>query len=735
MSECRPNATRVAWLLLITALLLPDPSSAGELLFEQTWDTLSRYDSTLTPFSNREVADDFDLSAEIERIVVGGTSVILDDGVWVRFFDGGTDQPGALQAEYFFAEGDPGFIVGDTEAARFDITLPVPFQATGHHYVSVQAVAPGAWHWWNGELHTVSGTLAYQREDGGPWTTVLDVSFSLYGTLLGPGQITSLGETTLPRSGFLEVFGSGLGSTGQVLVDGAPAVIGSWTDDRIAAYVPETAGPGVVQVQVVHEGGASNTLDLEVTLRQPGRELWHVRLDTFYSEVRPAVGPDGTIYVVDVHDRLYAVSPDGAVLWVVEEAGSKGVDVDARGVIYTGNEDWIRAFNPDGSERWAYQQEPRAFVLPDVAVGPDGNVYALGSDGLGIFSLTPEGALRWATPEAYSRPIVSYTEIVFGAGSDGRDQLYFSANDKTRAIRLEDGTEVFRLGAIGVPAVSPVDGTIHGPYFAYHPSGSLAWQFGEALNGTPTVGASGIHYAATSMISPRLFALDTSGGELWSAQLGDSVINADVDPTEARIVLAKHDILLDLSSPGAILGADTADGTTLWRFELPIQDPGVPNPWTGDLGFNQYIDSRAAFAADGSAAYLITAIFGGDATTPRAFLYAFDLADEPTGESLLRSVDIVLQGRSRGGVVSIRGRVLIEDETGASVAGATVSATWTLPGGSTVSRTAITDSRGWARFQVRDEGGVFALTIDDVTKEGYVFDADNSVLSESIELF
>ena len=36
-----------------------------------------------------------------------------------------------------------------------------PFLASGHHYVSVQAGAPGAWWWWNGDLSTVGGTLAY----------------------------------------------------------------------------------------------------------------------------------------------------------------------------------------------------------------------------------------------------------------------------------------------------------------------------------------------------------------------------------------------------------------------------------------------------------------------------------------------------------------------------------------------------------------------------------------------
>ena len=112
--------------------------------------------------------------------------------------------------------------------------------------------------------------------------------------------------------------------------------------------------------------------------------MWRVRMDSPYSQVRPVVGPDGTIYAVDVYDTLYAVSPDGAVLWTVPDAGSKGVAVGADGTIYTGNENWIKAFHPDGTEKWTFVQNPRAFILLDVAVGPDGNVYGVASSGMGV---------------------------------------------------------------------------------------------------------------------------------------------------------------------------------------------------------------------------------------------------------------------------------------------------------------------------------------------------------------
>lgn len=545
-----------------------------------------------------------------------------------------------------------------------------------------------------------------------------------------PPTIDYLAQTTLARSGFIEVFGSQFGSSGQLLIGGKPAIVASWADTRIAGYVPENAGPGIAKVQVVTDV-PSNSMDLDVTLREPdGRFLWRVRMDALYSRVRPAVGPDGTIYAVDVYDRLYAVSADGALLWVALDAGSKGVDVGIDGTIYTGNENWIKAFRPDGSEKWTFEQEPRAFILQDVAVGPDDNIYGIGTNGMGVFSLTRQGTLRWANPEAYDRPIVVYTELTFGPGSGGGDQLYFSANRHTRAVRLDDGASIFTIASVGFPVVSPFDGTLHSAYAAYDPTGSQVWQFYEFLNGLQTVSATGTHYNATSMVTPRLYAVRPNGTERWQAPLLEAVGTVDADPTETVLVLGTTGVL---TSAAAILGADTRNGATLWREELPPEEPDVPNPWTGGDGFHQFIDSKAAFAGDGTAAYLQTAIAAGGVVADRAFLYAVDLdPDTPPTSELLRATEITLDGRSRTQGVVIRAEIAVQDENLAPVPGATVQVTWTLPDGSTSTDARRTNRQGKALLRVAGEGGFYTLAIDDLVKAGYSFDSANSLLSKSI---
>ena len=59
----------------------------------------------------------------------------------------------------------------------------------------------------------------------------------------------------------------------------------------------------------------------------------------------------------------------------------------------------IVAVNPNGTLKWKFAQPAGTgggSIIAGPGVGPDGNVYAVAElNGLGVFSLTPEGVLRW----------------------------------------------------------------------------------------------------------------------------------------------------------------------------------------------------------------------------------------------------------------------------------------------------------------------------------------------------
>ncbi len=626
-------------LLTLLAITLGVPISstvASPLIYAQYSDGQSTYGPSLIWSAsgvNAEVADDFNVVASIDRVVAGGFvwGAVNFQGVSVRFYEFGADnKPGALQREYFLAAGDPNVTFNAT-SGEISANLSPAFAASGRHFLSVQPVI-NYWYWWSSGNGAPHGEAFYFRNNatGEAWhhgddlnsNVNADVEFSLYGTVTSAGIITGLAETTLPRSGFLEILGSNFGGDGTVLIGGISAPVADWTSTRVVAYVPENAPLGSLPVQVVNSAGGSNAVSLNVTIRLPGADHvnWRFRMSGPYSQVRPAIGSDGTIYSVDVFAHLYALTPDGGLKWLVRGAGDKGVAVGPDDTIYVASENYISAYNPDGSAKWRFVQTPRAFICLGVSVGPDGNIYSVGTEGMGVFSLTPAGTLRWTNPEFYDRPIVDYAEIVFGPNGNNQ-QLYFSANNHLRAVRL-DGNSVFTIAPRGQPAVAP-DGSFHLSLGAFSPDGNALWTFASPYPYNtftpPSIGSDGTHYLVQNGI--RLFALNPNGSQRWLSTLNGSVGGPIVDPLNTQLLMGSN---TTLNNAGFILAASTQDGHELWRVTLPIEDPTVWNPSVGIFGFNQFPNTRARFAANGQTAYIITSTATGDNNTSKSFVYSLN---------------------------------------------------------------------------------------------------------------
>ena len=98
----------------------------------------------------------------------------------------------------------------------------------------------------------------------------------------------------------------------------------------------------------------------------------------------------------------------------------------------------------------------------------------------------------------------------------------------------------------------------------------------------------------------------------------------------------------------------------------------------------------------------------------------------------MRVSDITLSGTVKGSQATITGLVYIKDGSGQNVANATVAARWTLPNGNVKTVSAKTNSVGRVRFVVTSARGTYTLTVTNVTRNGYTFDAAGSVLSKSI---
>jgi hypothetical protein len=480
-------------------------------------------------------------------------------------------------------------------------------------------------------------------------------------------QITSLSAGELTRSGRLRIFGENFGTangSSQVLIDGYPAIVSRWSDVQVTAYVPEDAGPGGTTVQVITTAGASNPIPLSVVLRQPeGRVLWTFEADVLDLWFRPALAPDGTIYLHGSDGFVFALSPDGGLKWIHKANWYPYVPPEAGsgGEVYVGSIQTVTAVNPDGSERWQFSDNGAQGVSVSAKQGPDGNIYAANDLGLGAYSLSPDGQLRWSNPG--SPPLVWHggtgAEMVFGPSSPGGpvDQMYVVMNPQAQswlqAFRLIDGALQFAIPTGGddpvtqnqtQPAVGP-DGTIYVTHLiglggvgwtleAFHPAnGQSLWRY-NAWNtsafSAPDVAPDGVVYYVTS--GSRLVSYDpATQTERWNRYDGTILRYPTASPNNDVVVLGGA---FGYGQQGFVR-AYTVDGDLQWEVLLP--GTSLPRWW---------IAHRPRFSADGRTVYVSTSMLDTNPSDPHAFFLA--ISQEVVGQPPVVS-DIPDQTIAAGG--------------------------------------------------------------------------------------
>ena len=464
-------------------------------------------------------------------------------------------------------------------------------------------------------------------------------------------QIDSLSSDLLTRSGRLRIFGTNFGSgggTSQVLIDGQNAIVTRWSSSQITAYVPELAGPGSVTVQVVTLGGSSNVVPLAVTLRQlQGRIKWTFEADVLSLGFRPALAPDGTIYVHGSEGFVFAITPDGGLKWIHQVNWSPYVPPHAGsdGEIYVGSIQRITAINPNGTERWQFIDNSAQGISVSAKPGPDGNIYAANDLGLGAYSLTTGGQLRWNNP---GNPILVWhggtgAEMVFGPSIQGGsiNQMYVVMNPQgqsmLQAFRLSDGQLQFSVPTGGrdpvnqdqtQPAVGP-DGTIYITHL--RGGGGIGWTL-EAFNpingqsmwhhnawntsgfSPPDVGPDGIVYYVAS--GSRLVSFDPATlSERWNRFDATLLDYPTVSPNNDMIVLGGA---ITFGQQGFVRAYDT-NGELLW--EVPMPGTSLPRWWPVH---------HPRFTNDGETVYISTSMLDSNPPDPHSFLFAIATGPDST---------------------------------------------------------------------------------------------------------
>jgi len=487
-------------------------------------------------------------------------------------------------------------------------------------------------------------------------------------TAAGP-TITSLSASTLPRSGRLLVSGTGFGAdrgTSTLSIGGRPALVTRWSDTLVVGYVPEATVPGTVGVQVVVAGAGSNVVPLAVTLRQAnGRVKWRFQVDAQYGYLyqRPAVGPDGTVVAVDPFGRVYGLSADGGLKWIVGGGSSGPPSIGADGTTYVASMSTISAIAPDGAIKWEFT-EPSVGqgVIAGPTVGPDGNIYAVTDfGGLGALALSPAGQLLWSNQ---GDPIfIEYgqvgAEIAFGPGRlfAGFDEFGVAPSGMMYGLSL-GGQQLWAVQAGGVdnggmqgqtqPAVGP-DGSVYmtswglngSTLYSFDPAtGAIKWTASPwPSNGMsePTIGTDGTIYLGRSL--SYLDAINPNGSTKWSIFDGGVLQHPTIDPQNTQIVAGDAP---NYGQPGSVRDFRATDGKVQWDVPLPSENGGF-----------QVVESRPRFAADGKTAYLGTFISAPDSPDQYAYLYAIDTSGSaPPPPSVALSSVAVNPAQVRGGFPS-----------------------------------------------------------------------------------
>ncbi|MCG3131667.1 MAG: hypothetical protein FLDDKLPJ_02472 [Phycisphaerae bacterium] len=461
--------------------------------------------------------------------------------------------------------------------------------------------------------------------------------------------IHSINRDTLPRSGRLAITGSGFGTrsdVNRVDVDGATAWFTTWTDTRIVAYVPEASDLGPAEVRVIVNGQESNAASFTVTARQgDGRVRWTFEADTDNLWFRPALAPDGTLYLHSSQGFVYALAPDGALKWTQKvnwypyAPPAAGPD----GTVYVGSIWSAFAISAAGQILWQFDDPEAQAVQIVPSPGPDGHLYGVfepGDPGLGAYSLTSGGQFRWnniGSPRMHEHG-GDGADMVFGPSRSGGpvDQLYIGmdlrGNNHLYAFSL-DGQQRWAIPVgpnnAGAQPVIGRDGSVYTPDF-------IASGYGWVIRGfDPSDGSDRLFYdgdfisgVSRLSIGPDdtlyyvadlgyLEALNPHTGDLrWSNFTGHVLSAPEVSP-DGRVILTSG--TTTYGSAGFVKAYDAATGAELWHLPLPGDDYPAPR-WLGTHFPRMTPDSRTAYVST-------LALSAGD-QDPHSFLYALDIADD-----------------------------------------------------------------------------------------------------------
>jgi len=393
-------------------------------------------------------------------------------------------------------------------------------------------------------------------------------------------------------------------------------------------YSSPVIGPdGIIYFGSTNVGSISGKVHAINPEPKPMPEIW---TSTTIGPVSssPAIGLDGSIYVGSTDGVFYAFnSPDGSLKWKYPSSGVSTLGaiksspaVDRSGNIYFGTADRVVALKPDGSFYWEYVHGTAFDSSP--AISQDGLV-VIGTIGGYIKAFESDGSMRWAygCGGVLSSPVIGADGLIyfgdtsgkiFALKPDGTEQWVYDAGPtnsssspaiglyKTLYIGSRDTiSERYKLYAfatpsafIKLPAASRQTNSVN----AYRMIGIPVMPRDiDTFNSLKTYWG-GVY----DPLSWRLFAY-TRGAYTEISASGQDFIS----PGKGWLIISANEKQIEIQGAGLAADFGTSVGTGYILLACPFQDESVA--WTTVVNGNTHLLLGAnLYYWDGSGNYAVS---------------------------------------------------------------------------------------------------------------------------------
>ncbi len=485
---------------------------------------------------------------------------------------------------------------------------------------------------------------------------------------------------------------------------------------------------------------------------------------------------------VNAASILMKFSPDGALLWrQVFESGFDGSSVrkclvDGDGNAYVlglaqgpaGLVSAVKKFAPDGGRIWSWFDAAGIGAPLNIKFTPEGNLIISGRGTVGSINgyakIDPQGNLLWARAG-----ISSLTAGDAAGDRNGESYLvngeYVASNAGTLLTRLDvtgatvwervhKGLNGFRVevGGDNRPVVSGFPaGSVGAAFIKTDEAGDLLWAnldadgpLGLLLHAQMLMdGQDAAYLAAGTLFEMAVCKVNADGSAAWTqTTTGGYASGMALGHFDNHLFVVGGINAARLSDAGtanlppqAALAATPQSGTAplvvAFSGAGSLDPEGAPLSYAWDFG-----DGTTGSGMEVSHTYTLAGNYTAHLTVTDA-AGASDEASttvtvtQPANLTLVSSA-VTLSARLRGTTLTATGNVVVKNGLGQPVQGAVVTATWSKPGGVTLTQTATSNQTGTARFSTSGQRGTYTLTVGGISKSGYAFDGNQGVLSASI---